>query len=118
MNGAPKKMIRPGTSCASRLMTVAPQPASCHCSSATTSLPVLDTEAPMVVMTGRNSKLDIAGRYIRLPFHGTEGHKTLSNWYTTLLNAYGNPIEHYGDLDLEMQRRRLQQTGAIDRFIA
>lgn len=77
-----------------------------------------DTEAPMVVMTGKNSKLDIAGRYIRLPFHGTEGHKTLSNWYTTLLNAYGNTIKHYGDLDLTMQRNRLQQTGSIQRFLA
>lgn len=77
-----------------------------------------DTEAPMVILSGRNSRLDIAGRYIRLPFHGTEGHKTLSNWYTTLLNAYGNPIEHYGDLDLTMQRNRLNQTGAIDRFLA
>ena len=77
-----------------------------------------DTEAPMILMTGKNSKLDLAGRYIRLPFHGTEGHKTLSNWYTTLLNAYGNPIEHYGDLDLTMQRNRLKQKGAIDRFLA
>jgi hypothetical protein len=77
-----------------------------------------DTEAPMVVLSGRNSKLDLAGRYIRLPFHGTEGHKTLSNLYTTLLNAYGNPIKHYGDLDLVMQRNRLQQTGAIQRFLA
>lgn len=76
-----------------------------------------DTEAPMVIMSGKNSKLDIAGRYIRLPFHGTEGHKTLSNWYTTLLNVYGNPIEHYGDLDLTMQRNRLDQTGAIKRFM-
>lgn len=77
-----------------------------------------DTEAPMVIMSGKNSKLDIAGRYIRLPFHGTEGHKTLSNWYTTLLNVYGNPIKHYGDLDLTMQRNRLDQTGAIKRFLA
>ena len=76
-----------------------------------------DTEAPMVIMSGKNSQLDIAGRYIRLPFHGTEGHKTLSNWYTTILNAYGNPIEHYGDLDLTMQKNRLEQTGAIDRFM-
>ena len=76
-----------------------------------------DNEAPMVLLTGQNSKLDLAGRYIRLPFHGTEGHKTLSNWYTTLLNAYGNPIEHYGDLDLTMERNRLKQTGAIDRFM-
>jgi hypothetical protein len=77
-----------------------------------------DTEAPMVIMSGKNTKLDIAGRYIRLPFHGTEGHKTLSNWYTTLLNAYGNPINHYGDLDLTMQRNRLDQIGAIKRFLA
>ncbi len=76
-----------------------------------------DTEAPMVIMTGKNSKLDLAGRYIRLPFHGTKGHKTLSNWYTTLLNGYGNPVDHYGDLDLTMQRNRLEQTGAIKRFL-
>ena len=77
-----------------------------------------DTEAPMVLLTGKNSKLNLAGRYIRLPFHGTQGHKTLSNWYTTLLNAYGNPIKHYGDLDLTMQRKRLDQVGSIDRFLA
>ena len=77
-----------------------------------------DTEGPMVIMTGDNSKLDIAGRYIRLPFHASEGHKTLSNWYTTLLNAYGNPIEHYGDLDLEMSRKKMHQTGAIEQFMA
>jgi hypothetical protein len=76
-----------------------------------------DTEAPMVIMTGDNSKLDIAGRFIRLPFHSTAGHKTLSNWYTTLLNAYGNPIEHYGDLDLEMSRKKMHQTGAIKQFV-
>ncbi|MFT6182207.1 MAG: hypothetical protein ACJA1W_004580 [Akkermansiaceae bacterium] len=76
-----------------------------------------DTEAPMLIMSGKNSKLDIAGRYIRLPFHGTEGHKTLGNWYTTLLNAYGNPVKHYGDLDLTMQRNRLPQEGAIDQLM-
>jgi len=76
------------------------------------------TEAPFVIMAGDNCQLDIAGRYIRLPYHGTEGHKTIGNWYTTLLNAHGNPIEHYGDLDLEMSRKKLDQTGAIRRFIA
>ena len=71
------------------------------------------TEAPFVVMAGDNCNLDIAGRYIRLPYHGAQGHKTLGNWYTTLLNAHGNPIEHYGDLDLEMSRKKLDQTGPI-----
>ncbi|MEM7557710.1 MAG: DUF1552 domain-containing protein [Planctomycetota bacterium] len=76
------------------------------------------TEAPMVILTGANTKLDMAGRYIRLPYHLAEGHKTLGNWYTTLLNAYGNPVEHYGDLDLEMSRRKITQEGPIERFIA
>ncbi len=75
-------------------------------------------EAPFVIMAGKNCKLDILGRYIRLPYHASEGHKTIGNWYTTLLNAHGNPISHYGDLDLEMSRKKLDQTGAIKRFIS
>ncbi len=76
------------------------------------------TEAPFVILAGNNCKLNLAGRYIRLPFHATEGHKTIGNWYTTLLNAHGNPIKHYGDLDLEMARKKLDQAGAIRQFIA
>ena len=76
-----------------------------------------DTENPFVILAGNNCKLDLAGRYIRLPYHGTEGHKTLGNWYTTLLNAHGNPIKHYGDLDLEMSRKKLDQSGAIKQFM-
>ncbi|MBI1371290.1 MAG: DUF1552 domain-containing protein [Phycisphaera sp.] len=75
-------------------------------------------ESPFVILAGDNCKLNISGRYIRLPFHATEGHKTLGNWYTTLLNAHGNPIEHYGDLDVEMARKKLDQTGAIQQFMS
>lgn len=74
-------------------------------------------EWPFLVFTGRNSKLNIAGKYIRLPAHGREGHKTLGNWYTTILNAYGNPIPHYGDLDLDMDRMKMKQKGVIPQFI-
>lgn len=75
------------------------------------------TEAPIVLLAGDQCKLNMRGRYIRLPYHGTEGHKTIGNWYTTLLNAYGNPIKHYGDLDLEMSRKKLDQVGAIQQLI-
>ena len=71
-------------------------------------------EYPFVVMSGRNAKLDLGRRYIRLPYHGREGHKTLGNLWTTILNAYGNPIEHYGDLDLTL---KLDQTGAIQQLL-
>ena len=75
------------------------------------------TEAPFVILAGDNCKLDIAGRYIRLPYHANEGHKTIGNWYTTLLNAHGNSIKHYGDLDLEMSRKKLDQAGAIKKLM-
>lgn len=74
-------------------------------------------EWPFLVLSGRNARLDIAGRYIRLPYYGSEGHKTLGNWYTTLLNAYGNPIEHYGDIDVGLDRVLRDQRGPIERFL-
>lgn len=76
------------------------------------------TEAPFVILAGDGCKLDMTGRYIRLPYHATEGHKTIGNWYTTLLNGYGNPIEHYGDFDLEMSRKKFDQVGAIRQLLA
>lgn len=76
------------------------------------------TEWPFLVFSGRNARLDIAGRYVRLPAHGREGHRTLGNWYTTLLNAYGNPVAHYGDLDLSLERMKLDQKGPIREFLA
>ncbi|MFT6862937.1 MAG: hypothetical protein ACJAVK_001498 [Akkermansiaceae bacterium] len=75
------------------------------------------TEAPFLVMSGDRCNLDIAGRYLRLPYHATEGHKTIGNWYTTLLNAYGNPIKHYGDFDLETARKKIDQTGSIKQLM-
>jgi hypothetical protein len=75
-------------------------------------------EWPYIVLSGRNAKLNIAGRYIRLPYWGTEGHKTIGNWFTTVLNAYGNPIKHYGDLDLGLNKLVADQTGPIRQFLS
>ncbi|MBU01531.1 MAG: hypothetical protein CME14_09810 [Gemmatimonadetes bacterium] len=75
------------------------------------------SEAPFLIMAGANCNLDMSGRYVRLPYLGNEGHKTLGNWYTTLLNAHGNPIKHYGDLDLEMSRKKFDQLGSIKQFM-
>ena len=72
---------------------------------------------PFFIMSGKNCSLDIAGRYIRLPHYCTEGHQTLGNWYTTLLNAHGNPIKHYGNFDAGMSDQGFSQEGAIKRFI-
>ena len=75
-------------------------------------------EWPYLVLSGKNTKLNIAGRYIRLPFWGREGHKTIGNWYTTVLNAYGNPIKHFGDHDLTLKAHIGDQTGPIKQFMA
>ena len=75
------------------------------------------TEYPFVVLTGANAKLNISGKYIRLPNYGQPGHKTLGNWYTTILNAYGNPIPHYGDLDTGLSKFGIDQTGPIRQFV-
>ena len=72
---------------------------------------------PFLILSGKNCNLDIAGRYIRLPHHLEEGHKTLGNWYTTLLNAHGNNIKHYGDLDVGMRAKKLNQFGPIKPFL-
>ena len=75
------------------------------------------TEWPFIVMAGKNCALDIGGKYIRLPKYGDEGHKTLGNWYTTILNAYGNPIPHYGAIDTGLSKYGIDQTGAIPQFL-
>lgn len=72
------------------------------------------TEFPFVVLSGSNVPLNLGRRYVRLPYWGREGHKTLGNWYTTILNAFGNPIEHYGALDLTLKH---DQAGPISSLL-
>ncbi|MCR9202603.1 MAG: DUF1552 domain-containing protein [Planctomycetaceae bacterium] len=71
-------------------------------------------EFPFVVLSGDNARLNIKRRYIRLPGYGQPGHKTLGNWYTTLLNRFGSPIEHFGALDVGLQG---DQRGPITEFL-
>lgn len=72
------------------------------------------TEWPFLVLAGDNTNPDISRRYIRLPGYGKDGHKTLGNWYTTILNACGNPVSHYGSFDVALSG---DQTGPIEQFM-
>lgn len=72
------------------------------------------TEWPFVILAGDNARLSIGRRYIRLPGYGKEGHQTLGNWYTTILNAYGKSIEHYGSEDVALT---IDQRGPIEQFL-
>ena len=73
------------------------------------------SEWPFVVLAGDATKMNIARRYIRLPGYGKEGHRTLGNWYTTILNACGNSVEHFGSLDTGLGD---DQTGPIEHFLS
>ena len=72
------------------------------------------TEWPFVVLAGDNTKMNLGQRYIRLPGYAREGHKTLGNWYTTLLNAYGNSVDHCSAFDVG---RTIDQKGPIQQFL-
>ena len=74
-------------------------------------------EFPFVILAGDNTRLNIGRRYIRLPNYGDAGHKTLGNFYTTLLNAYGNPIDHYGALDVGLNAYGIDQTGPMTKLM-
>ncbi len=73
------------------------------------------TEFPFIIMAGKNSKLNLGQRYIRLPKWGVQGCQTLGNLYTSILNAYGNPIKHYGDLDSAL---KFDQSGPIKQLMS
>ena len=75
-------------------------------------------EFPFVILSGDNAKLNLRRRYIRLPNYGDQGHKTLGNFYTTLLNAYGNPIEHFGALDVGLNAYGIDQSGPIKELVS
>ena len=74
-------------------------------------------EWPFVVIGGNGGRLNITGRYLQYPSYGNDGHRTIGNWWTTWLNAFGNPIEHYGNLDLAMQKNGIPQTGPLSELM-
>ena len=76
------------------------------------------TEYPFVVLAGSKCRLNLGRRYLRLPDYGQPGHATLGNLHTTLLNAHGNAIEHYGALDTGLDRFGLDQKGPISALLS
>jgi len=73
---------------------------------------------PMVVLGGCAGKMKLPGRYIQFPGYGAKNHKTIGNWWTSVLNAYGNPIEHYGDMDPALMKGGFDQKGPLPEIIA
>lgn len=74
-------------------------------------------EWPYVVIGGCGGKLNIPGRYIRYPKYGEDGCRTIGNWWTTLLNAFGNPINHYGNEDLVLKQNGQSYRGPLSELM-
>jgi hypothetical protein len=72
---------------------------------------------PMVILGGCAGKLKLPGRYIQFPSYGAKNHKTIGNWWTSVLNAYGNPIKHYGDFDPGLMKNGFDQAGPLPEII-
>lgn len=75
------------------------------------------SEWPYLVLGGCGGRLRIPGRYVRYPAYGQKGHATIGNWWTTLLNTFGNPIEHFGNPDLTLQKNGLWQAGPLPQLM-
>ena len=72
---------------------------------------------PMVILGGCGGRLKLPGRYLQFPGYGQAGHKTIGNWWTGVLNAFGDPVEHYGDLDPGLMKGGFDQTGPIAEIV-
>ena len=74
-------------------------------------------EWPFVVLGGCSGRLNLPGRYIRYPGYGEQNCRTIGNWWTTLLNAFGNPIDHYGNEDLVLKQNGASFRGPLDELL-
>ena len=61
---------------------------------------------PLVLVGNLGGKLKTAGRYLQFPKYNTPGHRTLGNFYLSLLHAVGDQREKFGDSDLGAQGHR------------
>lgn len=73
-------------------------------------------EWPIIVIGDLGGRLKTANRYLRYPWHGQKGHRTLANFYTTLLHAVGVRRERFGLPDLTLQD--IDQEGPLTELLA
>lgn len=59
---------------------------------------------PFIIVGGRNHGLRTAGRYLRYPGYQQPGHRTIGNWYNTLLHVNGvTSQDHFGQIDSQLR---------------
>jgi hypothetical protein len=53
-------------------------------------------EWPFVLIGDLGGRLKLGNRYLRYPWYGLDGHRTIASLYTSLLHAVGDPVDTFG----------------------
>jgi hypothetical protein len=58
---------------------------------------------PMILVGNLGGRLKTAGRFLQFPGYNKTGHRTMSNFYLSLLHAVGDKREKFGEPDRELK---------------
>jgi len=73
-------------------------------------------EWPIIVIGDLGGRLKTKNRYLRYPWYGQTGHRTIANFYTTLLHAVGERRDRFGLADVTLQD--IDQDGPLTEILA
>lgn len=68
-------------------------------------------EWPFVLIGDLGGRLKLGDRYLRYPWYGRAGHRTIASLYTSLLHAVGETCEGFGIADSQI--KDLDQSGPL-----
>lgn len=71
-------------------------------------------EWPFILIGDMGGRLKLGNRYLRYPWYGKPGHRTIANLYVSLLNAVGNRTDRFGIPDVSLAD--LDQTGPLEQI--
>ena len=58
---------------------------------------------PMILVGNLGGRLKTAGRFLQFPVYNKAGHRTMSNFFLSLLHAVGDKREKFGEPDRELK---------------
>jgi len=72
-------------------------------------------EWPFILVGDLGGRLKLGDRYLRYPWYGNTGHRTIANLYLSLLHAVGDRRVTFGIADLALAD--LDQTGPLEKLM-
>lgn len=77
------------------------------------------SEWPLVLVGGLAGKLKTAGRFLQFPKYQSAGHRTIANFYLSLLHAVGDKRKSFGEIDPALEGLRdVNQAGVLEEIMA